>query len=457
MRPVATDTQSWSAHFRATLALGLPLIGAQIAQIAINTTDVVMLGWYGTTELAASVLATASFFFVYIFGAGFTHAIVPIASQAQGRGDRQQVRRSVRMGLWAALAYAALMMPVLWNLETILVFAGQDPALSKLAGSYMHIAMWGLVPALATLALRAFFSALSQAQAVLWSALAGTLANAVLNYMFIFGNWGAPEMGVRGAALASVLSGLLIFLVLVTWIRLHREFAVYDLFVRFWRPDWHAFREIVRLGLPIGLTVIAEVGLFFASTVMMGWLGTATLAAHGIALQLASIAFMVPLGLSNAATVRVGQAFGRGDGPGLRRAALTAMYVSGGFAVFSALLFFAIPEQLIGLFLDDSKAEAAQVLATAVPLLAIAACFQFADCIQAVGAGLLRGLKDTRVPMILAVVSYWGLGMPAALILGFWFDLGGPGIWWGLAIGLAVAAVLLNVRFFRSIRDLAFS
>ena len=163
MRPVATDTQSWSAHFHATLALGLPLIGAQIAQIAINTTDVVMLGWYGTEELAASVLATASFFFVYIFGAGFTHAIVPIASQAQGRGDHQQVRRSVRMGLWAALAYAALTLPVLWNLETILVFAGQDPALSQLAGDYMHIAMWGLIPGLATLALRAFFSALSQA------------------------------------------------------------------------------------------------------------------------------------------------------------------------------------------------------------------------------------------------------------------------------------------------------
>lgn len=457
MRPVATDTQSWFGHLKATLALGLPLIGAQIAQIAINTTDVVMLGWYGTTELAASVLATASFFFVYIFGAGFTHAIVPIASQAQGRGDRQQVRRSVRMGLWAALLYAALTLPVLWFLEPILLIAGQEPELARLAGEYMRIGMWGLIPGLATLALRAFFSALSRAQAVLWSALAGTLANGVLNYMFIFGNWGAPEMGVRGAALASVISGVLIFLVLAGWIKFNREFAVYDLFVRFWRPDWHAFREIVRLGLPIGLTVIAEVSLFFASTVMMGWLGTATLAAHGIALQLASIAFMVPLGLANAATVRVGQAFGRGDGHGLRRAALMALYVAGGFAVFSALLFLVIPETLISLFLDDTKSEAAEVLVTAVPLLAIAGCFQFFDSVQAVGAGLLRGLKDTRVPMIMAVISYWGLGMPAALFLGFGAGFGGQGIWWGLAIGLAGAAFLLNYRFFRSERDLSFA
>jgi putative efflux protein, MATE family len=457
MRAAATDNQSWSEHFRATLALGLPLIGAQIAQIAINTTDVVMLGWYGTQELAASVLATSSFFFVYIFGAGFTHAIVPIASQAEGRGDRQQVRRSVRMGLWAALIYAALMLPVLWFLEPILILLGQAPALAELAGQYMRIAMWGLVPGLATLALRAFFSALSQAQAVLWSALAGTFSNGVLNYMLIFGNWGAPEMGVRGAALASVFSGILIFVILVAWIRLNRMFAAYELFVRFWRADWHAFREIVRLGVPIGLTVIAEVGLFFASSVMMGWLGAAALAAHGIALQLAAIAFMVPMGLSNAATVRVGQAFGRGDGQGLRRAALMALYVGGGFALFSALLFFTIPERLIGLFLDDTKSDAALVLATAVPLMMIAAWFQLADSVQAIGSGLLRGLKDTRVPMVLAVISYWGLGLPAALILGFWADLGGKGIWWGLAIGLAVAAVLLNVRFFRSVRQLAFS
>ncbi len=446
---------SWPLHVRATLSLGLPLVGAQIAQISITTTDVVMLGWYGTSELAASVLATQVFFFVYIFGAGFTHAVMPLAAQAEGRGDAQQVRRSVRMGFWVVMLYALLVMPVLWRIEPLLVALGQEPALAVKARHYMEIAQWGLFPALAVLVLRAFFSALSRAQVVLWSALAGTLANGVLNYAFIFGRFGAPEMGIRGAALASVASSFLMLAILVVWALVRPEFRAYQLFVRFWRAEWHAFREIVRLGLPIGFTIIAEVGLFAAASLMMGWLGTLPLAAHGIALQLGSIAFMVPLGLASAATVRIGQHSGRGDLPGLARAAHAALLVAGLFALASALLFWAIPETLVGLFIDETKPDAAEILAIAVPLVAIAAAFQFVDAMQAIGAGLLRGLKDTRVPMLMAVVSYWGIGLPTAYVFGIVLGFGGPGIWWGLALGLGVAAVLLNWRFFRRGRRLA--
>lgn len=456
-QPRATEALSWGGHVRATLALGLPLAGAQLAQMAINTTDVVMLGWYGTAELAASVLATQAFFVIYMFGGGFAHAVVPIASQAEGRDDHQQVRRSVRMGLWIAGLFGLLAMPVLWSIEPLLTWFKQDPALVKLAGEYMRIAQWGMFPALGALALRSFFSAVSRTQIILWSTIVGTVSNAFFNWVFIFGNLGSPELGVRGAAIASVGSALMIFLVLVFWIATRSYFARYELFVRFWRPDWAAFVEILKLGLPIGITIVAEVSLFFASSVMMGWLGTIALAAHGISLQLISLAFMIPLGLSSAATVRVGQAYGRANGPGLKLAAKSSLVVAAVIAFASALVLWLLARPLVGLFLDNSDPDAAVVLATAIPLLLVAAGFQFFDSMQVTGVGLLRGLKDTRRPLIIAVISYWGIGLPTAYLLGIRAGFDGPGIWSGLAIGLAVAAVALNFRFFRMMRELSFT
>jgi multidrug resistance protein, MATE family len=439
--------QRWGAHIWATLALGLPLVGTQIAQIAIATTDVVMLGWYGTEELAATVLGSQAFFVVYIFGAGFANAILPLAAQAEGRNDPTHVRRSVRMGMWILLIYAVVVMPFLWLLEPALIALGQKPELAALASDYIRIAQWGMFPALMMMALRTFFAARSRASIVLWSALIGTLVNGVLNYALIFGHFGAPEMGVRGAAVASVISSTVIFLIMAGWALFHPAHRDYRLFQRFWRPEWPAFFEVFRLGLPIGFTILAEVGLFMAASVMMGWLGTVELAAHGIAIQLASISFMVPLGLSHAATVRVGQAYGRGDMDGLARAAHTVMGLSVLISFAAATLFWVLPEALVSLFLDEANADAADLLKVAVPLVLVAAAFQLVDAVQAIASGLLRGIKDTRVPMIMAVVSYWPVGLSAAYGLGFGLGFGGPGIWAGLAIGLGVAAVLLNLRF----------
>ena len=443
----ARNEQSWGVHARATLALGLPLVGTQIAQIAIATTDVVMLGWYGTEELAATVLGSQAFFVVYIFGSGFASAVLPLAAQAEGRNDPTHVRRSVRMGMWILLLYAVVVMPLLWQLEPALIALGQKPELAALASDYIRIAQWGMFPALMMMALRSFFAARSRAGIVLWSALFGTIVNGILNYGLIFGHFNLPEMGVRGAAVASVVSSSVIFLIMAGWAFWHPRHQEYKLFQRFWRPEWPAFFEVFRLGLPIGLTILAEVGLFLAASVMMGWLGTIQLAAHGIALQLASISFMVPLGLSNAATVRIGQAYGRGDKAGLARAAHTVMGLSVLISFAAATLFWLMPETLISLFLDESNVDAAELLSVAVPLLLVAAGFQLVDAIQAIGAGLLRGIKDTRIPMIMAVISYWPIGLSAAYGLGFGLGLGGPGIWAGLAVGLGVAAVLLNLRF----------
>jgi multidrug resistance protein, MATE family len=440
---------SWSAHMWATLVLAFPLIGAQLGQMAINIADTVMVGWLGATELAAAVLATQAFFFVFIFGVGFAQAVIPVAANAEGQGDVRGVRRSVRMGLWVLMLYSALVMLPLWHIETLLLWLGQESQTSALAGAYMRVAQWAMFPALLIMGLRSYLAVLGRAHVVMWATFAGVLLNILLNYMFIFGNFGAPALGIVGAAVASLGTNLLGITWLILYTQMKPELKRYELYVRFWRPDWPAFLQVLRLGWPIGATIIAEVGLFTASSIMVGWLGTIPLAAHGIALQLASVAFMVPLGLSNAATVRVGIAHGRRDWTGLHRAGWSAVWISVVFGAVAGLFFWFIPDVLIGFYLDESNANAAAVLAFGVPLLIVAAAFQIVDGIQVAAAGLLRGLQDTRVPMIIAVVSYWLIGLPAAYVLGFTFGLGAVGIWWGLAAGLSAAALLMARRFSR--------
>lgn len=444
----ASAPMSWSAHGRATLALGVPLVGSQLGGMAMNTTDTVMLGWYGVTELAAGAIATQLLFTVMLFGAGFAFAIVPMAAAAEGQGDVRQVRRSVRMGLWVGALFCLLIMPVLWFTEALLLLLGQDEAVAQLGGAYMRIAQWSMFPLLLWWMLRGFLTVIERTRIVFWATMAGVLLNGLLNWAFIFGNWGAPELGVRGAAIATLGTNLLVFGLLATYASLDKRARPYEVFVRFWRPDWPAFGDVLRIGLPISTMITAETSLFIFSSIFLGWISVVALAAHGIALQLASLAFMIPMGMAQAATARVGNFHGRGDAVGIDRAAKSVMAMCLGFAALSAGLFLAIPETLIALFLDDSAPDAQAVLAYAVPLLFVAACFQLADSAQAIGAALLRGLKDTRVPMIIAVISYWPVGLFLAWLLGFPLGLGGVGVWIGLAVGLLVAAILLNHRFF---------
>lgn len=443
------SVRSWQAHFLATAKLGLPLIGAQLAQMAINTTDVIMLGWLGTTELAAGVLATQTFFIFYIFGTGFATAVMPLVAQAEGQDDIKGVRRAVRMGIWIALFYSLISLPPLWYIEDILLFLGQAPDVSLLAKEYMHVAMWAMAPALIAHCMRSFLSAMERAQIVLWAVLIGTVTNAVLNYAFIFGNFGAPALGIIGAAVASLATNILIAVILIAYTVLRKELQKYELYVRIWRPDWEAFGEILRLGWPIGIAIIAEVGMFSIASIFMGWLGTIQLAAHGIVMQLAALAFMIPLGLSNAATVRVGRTLARNEIPDMQRAAITVTVMAVGFAALTALLFLLLPGQLINLFLDYANPQAGSVATYAIPIMFVVAAFQLVDSLQVIAVGLLRGMKDTKIPMIIAVISYWGLGITTAYILGLHTELAGLGVWIGLAVGLAAAAFFMNIRFWQ--------
>nr|WP_246617626.1 MATE family efflux transporter [Rhizobium populisoli] len=448
-----TTDNLWSSHMRATVALGVPLVGAQLAQMAIHTTDVILVGWLGTTELASVVIATQIFFIVFIFGTGFTSAVVPLVAQALGRSDSVGVRRSVRMGLWVTLAYCVLTAPLLWFSEPILLKLGQAPDVAANAQSYLRIAQWGVFPALGLMAIRSFVTGLEKGGIVLYVTIGMFFMNAVVAYLLIFGHFGAPALGLHGAAIASVVANVTGFLIAVAYVESQPKMRAYEIFVRFWRPDWLMVKEIVWLGLPISFTILAETTLFAAASLLMGTIGKLELAAHGIALQLASIAFMIPLGLAQVATVRVGLANGRHDIVGVRRAAVAVLVISVVFTAVGSILYAAVPRVLGGLFLDVRHGEAGAVLTLAVPLIMIAGAFQLVDGLQAVAAGLLRGLKDTRVPMILALIAYWPIGFACAWVFAFPLGFKGPGVWFGFVTGLAAAAIFLCGRFWLLTRE----
>lgn len=442
---------SYRQHTRAVLALGLPLVGSHLAQFAIQLTDTIMLGWYDVDELAAVVLAGTFWFMLFIVGSGFAFAVMPLVATAAASGDDADVRRATRMGMWLSVLFGAAVMPLILLSEPILVAMGQDPKISMLAGTYLGIAGWSIFPALLVMVLKSYFAALERTQFVLWTTVVAVFVNAAINYALIFGNWGAPEMGLRGAAYASLTVN--VFSLALLCIYGLRAFPEHLLFQRLWRPDWPGFARVFHLGWPIGMTNFAEVGLFAVSTVMMGWLGTLELAAHGIALEITAVTFMIHVGLSNAATVRAGQAYARRNEVELRRGGLVVIAISAVVALATVIVLLSVPELLVGTFVDPDDPLRPQIIAIGTGLLVLAALYQLADAGQVVVLGLLRGVQDTKIPMAMATFSYWVVAIPAGYYLTFTMGYGANGVWLGLVIGLTVAWVTLSVRFWaRSVK-----
>ncbi|MEM9473647.1 MAG: MATE family efflux transporter [Pseudomonadota bacterium] len=440
--PPASTTRE---HTRALLVLGLPLIGSHLAQYAITVTDTLMIGWYDVTALAALTVAGGIYFVVFIVGSGFAWAVMPMVASAAGTEDDRQVRRVTRMGLWLSIAFGAAAMPVMVFSEPLLLAMGQEPDVARLGALYLQVAGLGLIPNIMIMCLKSYLAALERTQVVLWVTLASAALNAVLNYALIFGNWGAPEMGIVGAAIASVMlqiAGLIALMVYAAWAT-----PEYQLFRNFQRPDWEAIGRVFRLGWPIGLTNLAEVGLFAASSILVGWIGVQQLAAHGIALQITSVTFMVHVGLSQAVTVRAGRAFGRRDETGLRKGARVALVLSLSYACATIAVFLTTPRPLIGLFLSPDDPARLEILVIGAALLAMAAVFQLVDAVQVLTLGMLRGVQDTTVPMVMAVISYWGIGLPSSYVFGFVLGWGAVGVWAGLVVGLALAGVWFSLRF----------
>jgi multidrug resistance protein, MATE family len=449
----SSDLHPWRREARAMLALAWPLILSNLSMSLIHATDVYLLGRLGPGALAAGALATNLVMSISIFGMGLLTACAPMIASEIGRRKHsvRDVRRTVRQGLWIAVSICVPVWLLLWFGEGIFLMLGQQPELARGAASMTRTLMWSLLPFFGITVLRSFISAKERPIWTLLVGLFGVVANAILNYGLILGHFGLPKMGLAGAGLGSSLVNLLMFTVLVLVVTRHRHFRRYHLFGRFWRADWARYRALWTLGGPIGLTMGFEASVFGAAIFLMGLFSATAVAAHAVALQIASMAFMVPLGLAQATTVRVGMGHGRRDPAGIGRAGWTGFALGVGFMGITATLMWIMPRPMIGLFVDPSTAQGLAVTNLAVSFLAVAAVFQIVDGAQVVGAGMLRGLHDTRVPMIFAMIGYWVVGIGVGTGLAFPGGMQGLGIWIGLASGLGFVAVLLLLRWRRRV------
>ena len=431
------------------LSLGWPIILTNLAQIAIGTTDTLMMGWLGPQELAAGTLGANLFFAVLILGMGLVMATSPMMAQVLGRGRHsvRECRRIARQGLWLSVIFSLPCWLLLWNAEAILVLLGQKAELAHIAGAYVRTLQWSLLPALWLIVLRSFISALERPRAGMVITWLAVILHVGSNWAFMFGHFGLPPMGVVGAGISSTLSHTFMVVALLAFIQWDRRFRRFHILGRWWRADWAMLKELLRIGTPMGLAMGFEVTGFNVAAFLMGLISSDALAAHAIALQVASVTFMVPLGLAQAATVRVGLAAGAADREGVRRAGWTALALGVGFMAATALVLTLAPLPIIHLFLDPTRPENAGAIALAAGFLAIAGMFQVVDGAQVVGAGALRGLKDTTVPMMFAGFGYWLVAIPLGAALAFRLGFGGQGIWTGLAIGLALVASLMVGRW----------
>ena len=443
---------AWRIELGEMTRLAAPIVLTQLAWVAIMTTDIAMIGRLGADALAGASLSLMVFFLGYVFCFGVVAATAGLAAQAYGARRPRQVRRVVRQGLWVTLVLTLPMVGVFAFTESILAALGQPAEALPAAGLYMSALMWALPPTIAFAVLRNFVSALSRPMVALWVMLAGVPLNALLDYALIFGHFGMPRLELVGAGIATAAVNAAMFLALLTVAVTRKPFARYAILARFWRPDWRQFRRIFRIGVPIAATMLLEGGFFIGAVFLAGRFGAAVIAAHMIAMQLPHITFMVPMGLAQAATVRVGQAAGRGDAEGAYRAAWIAVAVTLVFMTAMSVIVLQIPQLFASVFLDHARPDSAAVLALAATFLFYAAFFQIADGVQAVAAGALRGVNDTAVPMMLAAVSYWAVGLACSLSLAFVVGMEGSGLWLGFVCALTCAAALLTGRLRRLAR-----
>ena len=407
-----------------------------------------MVGRLGQNALAAATLGSVLYISAWVVGFGPALAVSPVIAHVLGaRPDEiSEVRAAVRMGLWAVALLCIPLLGLLLFTEGLLLLAGQEPLLAKAAAGYVRVLALGLPFTLGFMVLRNFVTALQRPRVPMVIIFLMVGLNVIGNYAFIFGHFGMPRLGLPGSAVSTAAVNVLSFAALAAVVLMLPPFRRYRVFADFLTLDKAKLAELSRLGFSIGLAVIFETTLFNAAALLVGRFGAESLAGHQIALNAAAITFMVPLGIGTAATIRVGLAAGARDSAGVWRAGLTALVIGAGFMMFCGLLFAVLPLQVASLYLPDAVSNAG-ALAFAVVYLRVAAAFQLFDGIQVIGINILRGLKDAAGPMWLAAASYWLVGFPLAVVLGFAFHMGGLGVWIGLAVSLAVAALVMVLRF----------
>jgi multidrug resistance protein, MATE family len=438
------------SEIKQCLMLAVPLAAAQLAQSATGFVDTVMMGWLGSQTIASGGLGAAIFTFLLFITTGIVSAVSPLAAEAYGAGKSEQVGKIVRQGLVISLLLGIPIVIVLWNGKTLLLLLGQKAATAALAETYLRAIALGFIPGLGFAVLKSFLSALSQPQLVMITVVLGTLLNITANYVLMFGKFGLPALGLAGIGWASTLSLWTMFIALAIYSQQRfRSYRIFDTSLKytFTQENRRIFWEIFKVGLPIGGLVAVEAGLFTVVTFILGQLGTVPLAAHQIALQTAAMSFQIALGISLATTVRVGQLAGEQDLAGVRLAGYVGISLGGLSMAMAGIIFWFLPKSVVSLYLDINNPSNKDVVNLAVKLLVVAAIFQLVDGVQVTAAGALRGVKDTRIPLLIGIFAYWVVGLSTGYALGIWLGYGAIGLWWGLAIGLACAAIVLTWRF----------
>jgi multidrug resistance protein, MATE family len=433
-------------EMRATLTLGIPLAVANLAQMAMAVTNTIMVGRLGTAPLAAAGLGGMLFFTLGVILQGVPLAVAPLAAHALGRDDRAAAGRIAGAGLMLALLLALPFIGALASFDRLLRVLGYDAALAGAVGDYLHALAWGAPAFLGIAALRGLLAALLHTRSVMAVLVAAIAGNAALNWVLIWGHLGAPALGIVGSGYASSTNQWLMLVGLALALRLARRARGLRICRGITVANRGEIAELLRLGLPIGALRGIETALFAVTGVLMGLFGTAALAAHQLVINCAGITFMVPLGLGQAATVRVAQELGAGHAAAARRAGFTAIALGAAFMAVAALCLLGFRQAIIAAYLDPRAAANRHTVAIAEQLLVIAALFQVFDGTQVIAAGALRGYRDTLVPMWLASCGYWGVGFAAGWLFAFRCGGGPVGLWWGLALGLAAVALLLTWR-----------
>jgi len=449
-RQITSDPSTLpESELRATISLALPVVLVQIGMMFMGVVDTVMVGHVSARVLAAVALGNLYFFNAIVLANGTLMALDPVIAQAVGAGDMEAVSRAVQRGIILAIGLsvvtALFMVPAHW----VLVITRQQPAIIPDTTAYLRISIPGVLPFLVFVVFRQTLQALHRVAPIVWTIIGANLCNAGLNWVFVYGHLGSPALGAAGSALATLASRWLmgIALLVFAWPSLRPHLVPTR------RDAWLVtpLRRLLQLGIPVGLQQLLESGAFGAIGLMMGMLGTTEMAGHQIAITLAALTFMVPLGVAAAASVRVGRAVGARDQARAKLAARAAFLCASGFMTITALLFLGVPRLLASIFTSE-----AGVIAIAGVLIPVAGVFQIFDGAQAVGAGVLRGLGDTRAPLIGMIAGYWLIGLPVSLVLGFHTSLRAAGLWWGFVASLSIVALFLawriQVLFQREIR-----
>ncbi|MGB0845847.1 MAG: MATE family efflux transporter [Thiolinea sp.] len=443
-----TSSFFWRPELKKIMAIALPIIVAQLVQVGMGVIDTVMAGRIGSLALAAIALGAGIWMFAMLVGIGIMLSLPPTISQHIGAENHPLIREELRQGLWLALLVSVFILLITALIAFCMPLLGVEPEIIPEVRRYLLWVGWSLPFSILYMVPRAFNESFSNTMPMLWIWLFLLPLNAFGNYLFMFGNWGFPAMGAAGAGLASGISQTLGFILLAVYTLKAKRYQQYDLARRMTGPDWLHIKQLFLLGLPICISLSMESGMFTVSTLLMGRFGVDIVAGHQIALNIASLTFMVPLGIAQALTVQVGHSIGRKDMLQARKRGLLGVTVCGGFMFCSGLSLWLFGDFFAGLYTPDQ-----QVVAIAAQLMLFAALFQFFDGLQIGASGALRGYKDTKIPMYLTTISYWVVGLPVGVLLGIYYGWGGSGLWLGLVCGLFAAAVLLNGRFDRLSRQ----